>query len=106
MVLFLPSIHREGSKQGAPIASWRQLTKHGWQLLLAASPTHCLSFPFLLLSLINMMKGAALPQQEHLEAGHSCRNGTGGAGEGRGGDTRFDTVSVLFFRDLGEECCV
>lgn len=27
-------------------------------------------------------------------------------GPGKGGDTQFDTSSVLFFRDLEEECCV
>lgn len=27
-------------------------------------------------------------------------------GPGKGGDTQFDTSSVLFFRDLEEKCCV
>lgn len=61
-----------------------------------------------------------LPQWKHLQLEFSCRNVTWGnrssfyekplfqalRGAREGGDTGFDTSSVLFFRDFAEECCV
>lgn len=61
-----------------------------------------------------------LPHWKHLQLECSCRNVTWGnrssfyekplfqalRGAREGGDTGFDTSSVLFFRDFAEECCV